>query len=307
MRSHRRRERSLGLIVLSKYQHLATVAGMTHTSGLVRDIDILTLLGQPNVWDRGGLGVSDISRKTRRDKAQVSRVCQTLLAAGLLHRDDDTGRYLLGHRVYALAQYTEEARLASVAEPHLLELVAKAEESSYLMTLRGGSVFCIKAAYAQHSLQVGWVVGHMLPALRAASGRAILATFSPDELVAWWAEHGDYKPRPDMFPPDALEPASLTRLRRTPGNIKTFRGLTREGSKVRARGYALSTGEISPGVVDAASVIRVAGGRVVGALAVGAPKERLPLSATPLGVAVAEASYRMSRELGWEPEGMSAH
>jgi IclR family KDG regulon transcriptional repressor len=279
---------------------------MTHTSGLVRDIDILTVLGDSDVWERGGMGVSEIARKTRRDKAQVSRVCQTLLGVGILHRHQDTGHYLLGHRLYTLAQYTEEARLASVAEPYLLDLVAKAEESSYLMTMRGGSVFCIKAAYAQHSLQAGWVVGHMLPALRAASGRAILATFTPDELIAWWAEHGDYKPRPEMFPPDAQEPASLARLRRTPGNIKTLRGLARDGSKVRARGFALSTGELSPGVVDAASVIRVAGGRVVGALAVGAPKERLPLSADPLGRAVAEASYRMSLELGWEPEGTSA-
>jgi DNA-binding IclR family transcriptional regulator len=193
-------------------------------------------------------------------------VCHTLRSAGILHRHQDTGRYLLGHRLYTLAQYTEEARLASVAEPYLVDLVAKAEESSYLMTMRGGSVFCIKAAYAQHSLQAGWVVGHMLPALRAASGRAILASFRSDQLSAWWTEHGDYRPRPDIFPADAFEPPTLTRLRRVPGNIKTLRGLIREGSKVRARGFAISSGELSPGRVDAASVIWVAGGRVVGAL-----------------------------------------
>ena len=274
---------------------------MTHTSGLIRDIDVLTVLGQADVWEKGGLGVTEIARKTGRDKAQVSRVCHTLHAAGILHRHQDTGRYLLGHRLYTLAQYTEEARLASIAEPYLLDLVAKAEESSYLMTLRGGSVFCIKAAYAQHSLQAGWVVGHMLPALRAASGRAILATFTEEELVAWWEEHGDYKPRPDNLPPDVPEPASLVRLRKIPGNIKTLRGLMRERTKVRVRGFAISSGELSPGVVDAASVIRVEGGRVVGALAVGAPRERLYRTPGPLGVAVAEVADQMSRELGWAP------
>lgn len=276
---------------------------MTHTSGLVRDIEVLTVLAASDVWERGGLGVTEIANRTQRDKAQVSRVCSTLVGAGILHRHEDTGRYLLGHRLYALAQHTEEARLASIAEPYLLDLVAKAEESSYLMTLRGGSVFCIKAAYAQHSIQAGWVVGHMLPALRAASGRAILASYNADELTAWWAEHGDYKPRPDMLPPDTNAPPALAQLRKAPGNLKTFLGLVREGFKVRARGYALTSGQLSPGVVDAASIIRVPGGRVVGALAVGAPKARLHRTPGPLGFAVAEVAYDMSRALGWRPEG----
>jgi DNA-binding IclR family transcriptional regulator len=275
---------------------------VTHTSGLVRDIEILSVLGRSDVWDRGGLGVSDIARATGRDKAQVSRVCQTLLGAGLVNRHDDTGKYLLGHRLYTLAQHTEEARLASIAEPYLLDLVAKAEESAYLMTLRGGSVFCLRAAYAQHSLQAGWVVGHMLPALRAASGRAILATFTPDELAAWWDEHGDWRPRPENYPPDSPEPATLAKLRRAPGNIRTFRGLVRDRSKVISRGFALSSGELSPGIVDAASVIRTVGGRVVGALAVGAPKDRLHHSAAPLGLAVREAAERMSADLGLVPD-----
>jgi DNA-binding IclR family transcriptional regulator len=274
---------------------------VSHTSGLIRDIDVLTVLGQPDVWEKGGLGVTEIARQTRRDKAQISRVCHTLLEVGIVHRHQDTGKYLLGHRLFTLAQYTEEARLASVAEPYLLDLVAKAEESSYLMTLRGGSVFCIKAAYAQHSIQAGWVVGHMLPALRAASGRAILATFTEEELTAWWEEHGDYKPRPDVFPPDSPDPVALVKLRRVPGNIKTLRGLLRERTKVRHRGFAISSGELSPGVVDAASVIRVEGGRVVGALAVGAPRERLYRTPGPLGVVVAEVADQMSRELGWSP------
>lgn len=260
------------------------------------------MLGSPEVWDRGGLGVSEIARATKRDKAQVSRVCHTLLEAGLINRQDDSGKYLLGHRLYTLAQHTEEARLATIAEPYLLELVAKAEESAYLMTLRGGSVFCLRAAYAQHSLQAGWVVGHMLPALRAASGRAILATFTPDELAAWWAEHGDWRPRPENYPPDAPEPVTLAKLRRAPGNIRTFRGLARERSKVRARGYAVSSGELSPGIVDAASIIRTVGGRVVGALAVGAPRDRLVHSPAPLGMAVSEAAFRMSEELGYAEE-----
>jgi DNA-binding IclR family transcriptional regulator len=288
--------------VLSKYQHLAYPGVMTHTSGLIRDIEILSVLAQPDVWEKGGIGVSEIARYTGRDKAQVSRVCSTLLEAGILHRHQDSGRYLLGHRLYTLAQYTEEARLASIAEPYLLDLVAKAEESSYLMTLRGGSVFCVRAAYAQHSIQAGWVVGHMLPALRAASGRAILATYSDEELAAWWEEHGDYKPRPDIFPPEKNEPAPLVRLRQVPGNIRTFRGLMRERTKVTARGFAVSSGELSPGVVDAASVIRVSGGRVVGALAVGAPKERLYRTPAPLGFAVAEVATEMSKELGFDPE-----
>ncbi|MBT5754448.1 MAG: helix-turn-helix domain-containing protein, partial [Acidimicrobiaceae bacterium] len=96
----------------------------THTSGLARDLEVLELLGTRGAWEDGGYGVQQISHLLTRDKGQVSRVCQTLLRAGLLNRDRSTKRYTLGHHLYALAMRTQEAHLALLARPTLLDLMA---------------------------------------------------------------------------------------------------------------------------------------------------------------------------------------
>ncbi len=161
-----------------------------HTSGLARDLEVLELLGTRGAWEDGGYGVQQIAHLLGRDKGQVSRVCQTLLKSGLLNRDRATKRYTLGHHLYALAMRTQEAHLALLARPTLLDLMARAEESAHLTVLRGGAIMTVHTELAQHPERDDSFDGVSIPALKTASGRAILATFTDAELSAWWEEHG---------------------------------------------------------------------------------------------------------------------
>jgi len=274
-----------------------------HTSGLVRDLEVLELLGTDAAWENEGLGVGDIARALRRDKGQVSRVCQTLAATGLINRDRHTRRYRLGHHLYALAMRTQEAHLALLARPTLLELMAQAEESSHLTVLRGGAIMTIHTELAQHPERDDSFDGVSLPALKTASGLAILSTFTPGELAAWWEEHGQFREKPanarDHRP---LEPSEMKKIRRQPGSIRSLTKLQRLCKETRKLGYAISDGQLTDNIVDAAAPLRNGSGLVVGAIAVGARKNRIRDGYQGLGYLVHESAHNLSKRLGWTPE-----
>jgi len=273
-----------------------------HTSGLTRDLEVLELLGTDSSWALGGLGVQEISASLQRDKGQISRVCHTLAATGLINRDRATKRYRLGHHLYALAMRTQEAHLAILARPALLELMAQAEESSHLTVLRGGDIMTVHTELAQHPERDDSFDGVSLPALKTASGRAILATFTPDELAAWWEEHGELRasaPRPTTDSP--AKTRELGRIRRRPNSINTLVKLQRVVRQVQKQGYAISAGDLTENIVDAAAVIRNGSGLVAGAVSVGARINRIRDGNQALGTLVAESAHTLSLRLGYPP------
>jgi len=274
----------------------------SHTSGLARDLEVLELLGSRGAWDEGGYGVQQIAHLLGRDKGQISRVCQTLLRSGLINRDLSTRRYTLGHHLYALAMRTQEAHLALLARPTLLNLMARAEESAHLTVLRGGAIMTVHTELAQHPERDDSLDGVSIPALKTASGRAILATFSDEELSAWWEEHGEARDVPPALQAERpIESASARKLREKPGSIATFEKLTKSVKTTRRRGYAISDGELTPSIVDAAAPLRNAFGVVVGGIAVGARRSRIKDGYQALGALVRESAEALSWELGWRP------
>jgi DNA-binding IclR family transcriptional regulator len=267
-----------------------------HTSGLKRDLEVLDLLAGEAVWEIGGLGVQQIAVELGRDKGQISRVCKTLEQSGLIGRDPATKKYALGHHIYSLAMRTREAHLANISHAALLKLVALSEESAHLTVLRGGSVLTLRTELAQHTMRDGRLSGVSLPALRTASGRAILATFTDEQIVSWWHEHGLFKPAPEGMKPKKPEPAVLRRLKRTTGTIRSLGKLMKVVKVIRKTGYAISDGELTESIVDAAAPIFDQAGNAIGAIAVGARRERISNRYDALGELVLAAARDVAEE-----------
>jgi len=276
-----------------------------YASGLIRDLEVLELLGAESAWQNGGFGVQEISSRLQRDKGQISRVCQTLAKTGLINRDRQTKRYRLGHHLYALAMRTQEAHLALLARPTLLELMAQAEESAHLTVLRGGEIMTVHTELAQHPERDDSFDGVSLPALKTASGRAILSTFTADELAAWWEEHGTTRePTVPVPRPLSAEARELSRVRRRPNSLNTLSKLRRVTKAAEKQGYALSDGELTENIVDAAAPIRNGSGSVVGAVSVGARRNRIRDGNQALGALVAESAHVLSSRMGWSPAAL---
>ena len=271
-----------------------------HSSGLIRDLEVLELLGTDASWQNGGMGVQEIATRLDRDKGQVSRVCHTLASTGLINRDRVTRRYRLGHHLYALAMRTQEAHLATLARPALLDLMASAEESAHLTVLRGGVIMTVHTELAQDPERDDRFDGISLPALKTASGRAILATFTPDELTAWWEEHGelraDYPANPETSP---IQLPEVGRLRKKPNAINSLSALQKAAKAARKAGYAIADGDLTENIVDAAAPVRNAFGVVVGALSVGARKNRIKDGNMALGQLVYDSAHALSQRMGW--------
>ena len=271
-----------------------------HSSGLVRDLEVLELLGTDASWQDGGMGVQEIATRLGRDKGQVSRVCHTLASTGLINRDRITRKYRLGHHLYALAMRTQEAHLATLARPALLELMASAEESAHLTVLRGGDIMTVHTELAQDPERDDRFDGISLPALKTASGRAILATFTPDEIAAWWEEHGelrmDYPAHPETSP---IQLTEVRRLRKKPNSLNSLAALQKALKTAQKAGFAISDGDLTENIVDAAAPVRNAFGIVVGAISVGARKNRIRDGNIALGQLVFESARALSLRLGW--------
>ncbi len=271
-----------------------------HSSGLVRDLEVLELLGTDASWQGGGMGVQEIATRLGRDKGQVSRVCHTLASTGLINRDRITRKYRLGHHLYALAMRTQEAHLATLARPALLELMASAEESAHLTVLRGGDIMTVHTELAQDPERDDRFDGISLPALKTASGRAILATFTPDEIAAWWEEHGelrmDYPAHPETSP---IQLTEVRRLRKKPNSLNSLAALQKALKTAQKAGFAISDGDLTENIVDAAAPVRNAFGIVVGAISVGARKNRIRDGNIALGQLVFDSARALSLRLGW--------
>ena len=286
-------------IVLSKYQQGGRFVGMTtHTSGLIRDSEVLEVLSQAEAFTNGGLGVNRVAELTGRDKGQISRVLKTLAETGLVDRDERSLKYTLGSKLYLMAMRSKEARLATLAEPRLRELVAQTQESAHLDVLRGGRVLTIKTISAARELtREGWG-GVVAPAGITASGRAMLASLTDEEVKFWWYEHTQLSPLPvprSTLPRSRQPIDPKFSLQKPAKNLQSFLVMMEQ---IRNQGYAISDGEFQTGIVDAAAPVRDVSNNVVATISTGVPKERVRDQFDSIGQLVTAAALRFSTDLG---------
>lgn len=270
-----------------------------NSSGLARDFEILELLGSEDALRAGGLGVSQVAQLTGRDKAVASRTLATLAETGLVERDEETLRYLLGSRLYALAARTASTTLTHASRGILRRLVQATRETSHLCVLSGGNVLTLLSEMSPHDIRTtGWA-GTTTAAWRTPSGRALLSDWDEKSLEQWYADHGQDQPLVGQF--DQTDTSVFPVLDSPPsGNapVSDFPSLLVELARIRDHGYALSDEELEFGVVAASAPVTDFTGRVVAAVNVSAPKARIGHRLDALGALVARAARELSTRLG---------
>jgi DNA-binding IclR family transcriptional regulator len=212
------------------------------------------------------------------------RIAVALERHRLLARDVQ-GRFVLGPRIAELASAAGEDRLLAVAQPVLIRLRDATGESAQLYRLAGGVGgadvrVCVAAAERASGLRDTVPVGAALP-MTAGSAAQV--------LLAW--EEGERMHR-------GLRGAKFT--------AATLAG-------VRRRGWAASAAEREAGVASISAPVRGApgaggaGGRVLAAVSVSGPIERLTRSPGRLhAAAVVAAGEKISDLLRAEAGGHQA-
>ena len=166
-------------------------------------------------------------------------------------------------KVYAAGPALLEAGLSAlasidiraVARPALEQLVADVDETVHLVILQGSSVLFLDSVETARPVRVGARIGNVMPAHCTASGKAILAQLTPDQVRA-------------LHPDGRLE-------RMTDRSLPGRSELDADLELVRTRGFATNFGESEPDVAAVAVAIPGQVGNRRASITVSAPIGRL--------------------------------
>jgi IclR family transcriptional regulator, acetate operon repressor len=225
---------------------------------------------------------TELASATGLAKSTTSRMLLALERNGLVRRDD-AGRFRPGEVFIRFAwRGGAEASLVEVAQPYLTSLGAATGETINLGVERDGLVEQIAQVDSAYVIGAANWVGRPVPLHCAALGKVLLA-YGAAEL-----------------PSGRLE-------RRTAQTITSRSALGAELADVRRRGYAVTDGELEPGLVAIAAPVFGDGDTVVAALSVSGPSARLtPDRLTGVASDCVTQAAALSTALGLRPSARSS-
>ena len=225
------------------------------------------------------IGISALSERLKLAKSTVHRLASTLLEAGMLEQNRETGKYRLGLAVFEMGSLVRrKIDFSFEAKPWLMSLREQTGETVDLSILDHGGVVCVNFLESQKVHRITSGIGLRKPAHCTAEGKALIA-FQPPAVVESIVAQG-------------LE-------QRTPRTIVQGAALNEELARIRSRGYATDDEEYELGVRAIAAPIRDDSGNAVAAVGVAGPTQRLTKNRLlALARHVDEAAKAISMRLG---------
>ncbi|MET4059748.1 DNA-binding IclR family transcriptional regulator [Arthrobacter sp. UYP6] len=191
--------------------------------------------------EAGPTTLAQLVAATGLARPTVHRLAVALAHHRLVGRDIQ-GRFVLGGRLVELASAAGEDRLIAAAGPVLLALRDATGESSQVFRRQGEWRVCVASAERPIGLRDTIPVGTQLSMKAGSAAQCLLAWEDHDRLL-----EGLHNAR---FTPTVL-------------------------AGVRRRGWAQSLGEREPGVASVSAPVRGPSGRVIAAVSISGPIERL--------------------------------
>jgi DNA-binding IclR family transcriptional regulator len=120
------------------------------------------------------LGVTEISKMLDLHKSTTYGLISTLSANNILEKDDNTGKYRLGLKLYQLGTKVNFS-IREIAYRYLEQLVSTYEETANLVILQNTSVVYLEKVESSHSMRISTLVGGDKPLYCTAVGKAMIA------------------------------------------------------------------------------------------------------------------------------------
>ncbi|HKM66182.1 MAG TPA: IclR family transcriptional regulator [Candidatus Acidoferrum sp.] len=201
-------------------------------------------------------GVTQLASELGLTKATVHRLLNTMERFELIERNAEGERYRLGLKLHQLGNKAVESRtLRSEAHRLLLEMSQRSRESVSLSLPTPGGVICLDRFDSPHTIiTVRTPVGAMFPAHCTASGKAVLAYMTEDEIREIIKKRGL----------QSYTPFTITQLSDLKENLRL----------IRQRGYAVDHQELERGLSGVAAPVLGAHERVVAGVGIAGPTLR---------------------------------
>jgi IclR family KDG regulon transcriptional repressor len=217
---------------------------------LVKGLALLEVLAHS---DRP-LGVTELAARIGLGKSNVHRLLQALVEQGYVRRDGDGGTYAASVRLWELGSAVlANLDLRQAAQAWMDWLLDRTRETVHLSMLDGDEVVYVHKLDSPEPVRAYTRIGGRAPAHCVATGKAMLAWIGDARLEALSRRLTGFTPRTIADPGEFL----------------------REMERVRQQGYAVNRGEWRESVGGIAAPVRDPSGRVVAAVGLSGPIERL--------------------------------
>jgi IclR family acetate operon transcriptional repressor len=239
----------------------------------------LTLLDVIGGADQS-LTLTDIALRGGIHISTCTRLLRTLENSGLVARDDGTGAYRLGHKIFSLAHALErQLDIRAIARPALQHITDVTGEMASLAILHEKEAMLIERTVSRNELGFLAGLGARAPLYCTAAGKALLA-FADSGLV------------------EEILAGPLPALTAT--TISAPNALRAELDKVRAQGYAIDRCERENGLFGVSAPVWDVTGRVVAVVSFSGPAERINTRTLPEWITtLREMAAQISTQLGW--------
>lgn len=201
------------------------------------------------------LGISSIAKRLGLAKSTVHRLAVTLTAEGFVEQNADNGRYRLGLTLFELGTLVRRRMdVSTLGLPLLGALRDQAQETVHLAILNRTSIVYLFNLESAQAIGIRSYLGARKPAFCTCEGRVLLA-FAAAETVAAVLKEG--------------------LVARTPKTSTDAKVLLQVLEEVRQSGYAIDDEESEVGMRGVAAPIRDITGRVIAAVGLAGPIQRL--------------------------------
>lgn len=224
--------------------------------------------------------VSDISASLGLNKSTVSRTMATLASEGFVFKDPETKKYRLGFSILTLSGViNSNLDIVRESQPVLNKLVESLGETAHISIFDHLDVVYLQKVECNHPVRFLTHVGKRNPPYCTSSGKVLMAYSSPDVIESIINQGLKQYTKNTITNPDHLR-AHL--------------------NEIRENGYAYSIEEFSEGGVTIAAPIYDYTGKVIAALSVVGPKQRIQQQKIPsFAKKVISASMEISRNMGY--------
>ena len=231
------------------------------------------------------IGVSDLGRHLGLHKNNTFRLLATLELAGYMQKSEESDLYHLGPRCLELGEaYSRAHPLMRQARPILEELAENFGETAHLAQLSDDQVLHIDGVLPDQLLLTGLRVGQRSPLHCTALGKVLIAPRVEESRALLESVEA-------MTPATIVDPAKLGEELRS----------------VELRGYAVDCEEYAAGLCCVAAPVRDANSKVVAALSLSGPSNRLSESVLHGAAAttIRAAAEQLSQALAAPPSEVS--
>lgn len=194
---------------------------------------------------RPSMTLTELAERTGLARPTTHRILHTLVELGYV-RISGNGFALTPKILELSLAFVQSTGLWEIARPHMEDLVSQTNESSSIVQLDGCDIVYVARVAVPKAVGLSVHIGTRFPALQTSLGQVILAELDAQELEQVLAQPSRSGIIPTWNPAGAERTAVL--------------------AKVREQGYALTDGQLAPGVRSIAVPLRGPTGKVTAAL-----------------------------------------